>query len=304
MAGRRPARREREIREVVSILRAQGLRLRVVPTAAPGSATETAECSRAEGDDLVMACGGDGTINEVVNGLVPGPTPLAILPGGTANLIARELNLPLSPLLAARQLTTWRSRRLGLGLVTAAGLRSGAGSQMLRRYFLSVAGVGFDAYVIHRLSASLKLSLGVVGYALEAVRQALRYSFPRFVCYLEGREVQATLAVLQRTRYYAAWLRPSPQASVFDSQFSLCLFPSASRMRYFLYAAAVVARRPLRDMELLKTNQLVCTSQNHAPPIYLEVDGELSGQLPATFEIVPDALTVFAPAGSAVVSPA
>ena len=115
VAGRRPAERGREIRAAAEVLRQAGLEIDLAPTARPAMAHELAQEAVLNGADVVLACGGDGTINEVINGLAPGRVPLGILPGGTANILARELRIPLHPVRAARQFARWIPRRIALG---------------------------------------------------------------------------------------------------------------------------------------------------------------------------------------------
>lgn len=297
VAGRHRARRERQVQEAAAALQDAGIVVQLTPTTGPGTARDLARAAAGQGAGLVLVCGGDGTINEVINGITPGETTLGILPAGTANIIAKELGLPHDPLRAARQLPHWSARRIPLGLATWPAGTGAPDSKVERRYFLSVAGVGFDAYIVHKLATSFKLSWGVAAYIFEAVRQALRYSFPPFVCQTEGQERHATFMVVHRTKLYAGWLHLAPSANLFDARLSLCLFKSRHRARYFFYAAAVLARQHLRlaDVELVESRKVVCAVEECGTPIYFEVDGELAGQLPASFEIVSDALTLLVP---------
>ncbi|MBZ5515118.1 MAG: hypothetical protein LAN62_09825, partial [Acidobacteriia bacterium] len=217
VAGRHPARRERQIRAAAEELRRARLDVTLAPTAEPGHARGLARAAADKGAELVLVCGGDGTVNEVINGLVPGAATLGILPGGTANIIGKELRLPHDPVAAARSLPNWRPRRIALGRTT---WLDAATHQPRARLFISVAGVGFDAYIIHRLPWSLKMSWGVVGYTLEAVRQALHYSFPRFRFRSDGSERHATFAVIHRTGHYAGWLPLAPTAGLFNPDFT------------------------------------------------------------------------------------
>jgi YegS/Rv2252/BmrU family lipid kinase len=298
VAGRHPARREKQMREAAAVLRDSGISARLVRTSGPDTAIELARRAVSQGDDLLLVCGGDGTINEVVNGMTPGNLALGILPGGTANIAGRELGLPLDPVRAARQLPAWSSRRIALGLVTwpAAALANAPVVQGGRRYFLSVAGLGFDAYAIHKLSVDFKRSCGAAAYFWEGLRQTFRYTFPRFVCEIDGRKHNGTFAVVLRANRYGGWLRMAPNANIFEPRFSLCLFKSRHRARYFLYAAAVLIRQHLRlrDVDLVEAQEIGCTAEGETP-IYFELDGELVGRLPAKLEIVPDALTLLVP---------
>ena len=320
IAGRHPARREKQIREAADILQSSGLRVRVAATTRPGEAQALARDAAGDASDLILVCGGDGTINEVINGLAPGRTPLGILPGGTANMLAKELRLPHDPVRAAAEVLRWAPRRIALGQASwnvqapvatggtcpdpignpAPDARKGGATEAEtahRRYFASVAGIGYDAQIVYKLSAPLKMSWGVAGYVLEAFRQWVRYPFPPFVCKTEERESCATFAVIQRTRFYAGWLHLSPTANIFEPRFTVCTFPSRSRGRYLLYAAAVLMRRHLRlrDVEMVDARNVSCSPADTSVTPQFELDGELAGTLPASFDIVPDALTLLVP---------
>lgn len=308
IAGRRPKRRERQVQEAAARLQNAGFEVKLARTSEPGTARKLARAAVTEGSELILVCGGDGTINEVINGLVPGEVPLGILPGGTANILARELGLPQDPVSAAMELPRWSPRRIALGQATwFARAPSGARTvleyptiplaQFERRYFMSVAGIGFDAYIVHKLSVGFKKSLGVVAYGLEALRQVVRYPFPTFTCQTEVREFLAPFAVVHRTCRYAGWMKLAPGASIFDPRFRLCLFKGRGWARYLLYAAAVLARRHLKlpDVKLVEAAQVICRVQDSEKPVYFELDGEPAGQLPVTFEVVPNALTLLVP---------
>jgi diacylglycerol kinase (ATP) len=291
VAGGKPSRRERHMLESVGVLEAAGIAARLTPTTAPGTASRIARDAVERGVELILACGGDGTIHEVINGMVPGNATLAVLPGGTANIFARELRMPLDPLRAARAIPGWKPRRIALG---RAGW--GDGSEQ-SSYFLCLAGVGFDAFVIHKLPRERARAFGVAAYVSEAILRVLRYRFPQISFRTEGREIAATFGVVQRTKRYAGWLHLAPGQSVFKNQFLLCVFKGTGRARYFRYAAAILARRHtrLRDVEMIETCKVKCATADPSRTVYFELDGELTGQLPATFELVPDALTVLVP---------
>ncbi len=264
-------------------------------------AHELAQAAAADGVDVVLVCGGDGTINEVINGLAPSQVPLGILPGGTANILAHELRLPLNPVRAARGFAHWTPRRIALGRArwTESSAAGETDTKTCSRYYISVAGVGYDAEVVYQLSSWLKTNFGVAGYVMESLRQWVSYSFPRFSCRLDGHERHPTFAVIHRTRLYAGWLHLAPTANLFAPNFAVCSFPSRSRAHYLLYAAAVLARQHLRlnGVSLDQCADVVCTPVDTSAPIRFELDGELGGVIPATFEIVPDALTLLVPEG-------
>jgi len=292
LAGIRSNRRARQIHEAVAALRSAGIAADFRATSCPGDGRQLAREAVKNGRDLVIVCGGDGTINEVINGMAPADIPLAILPGGTANIVAKELGLPGHIVKAARQLPSWRPCRIPLGRATWE--ESGSVRQ---RFFLAVAGVGFDARIISQLNMGAKLRLGVVAYGWEAVRQVFHYNFPSFQFSADGSRVSATFAVIQRSSRYAGWLKLARPHSIREPDFSCCLFEGSGPGRYFRYALGILTQthQRLRDVRFLNGSSIHCRSGQAADPIFFEVDGELAGRIPATFEVVPDALTLLAP---------
>ncbi|MCL5669727.1 MAG: hypothetical protein M1423_00255 [Acidobacteria bacterium] len=280
------------VRDAAAVLRKEGIEATVVFTSGMGDARELACKAVGAGRQLIIACGGDGTINEIINGMGSTRVPLAILPAGTANIAGKELGLPGSIHQAARELPRWAPCRIPLGRATW-----GRPEAPQQRYFLAVAGIGFDARIISQLDMAAKLRLGVIAYAWEALRQIFEYDFPRFQCAVNGRKVSSTFAVVQRSLRYAGWLRLAHATGLRQSQLACCLFSSRRRSRYFIYALAILTRthHRLPDVCLLQGQPVVCTDEGSNTSTFFEVDGELAGQLPVSFEVVPDALTVLAP---------
>lgn len=277
------------------MLAQSGIAVTLARTTGPGCATELARDAVTRGCDMVLVCGGDGTIHEVINGLCPSPVPLGILPGGTANIVANELGLPHDPATAARAMATWMPRRIALGLATGRSHLPSANGTPVRRYFLSVAGLGFDAYIVHRLGFRFKMSLGVAAYVLEGLRQLMRYSFPPIQCQADGKRFEATLALVQRTRLYAGWFTTAPGQTLTEPNFSLSLFRSRRRLRYVAYGIAVVTQRRLHDVSRITAVAASFEAADPTTKVFFELDGELAGMLPATVAVVPDALTLLMP---------
>jgi diacylglycerol kinase (ATP) len=292
VAGIKSARRSRQIHEAMAVLRGAGIAADLCFTSNPGDGKQLAIEAVKNGCDLVIVCGGDGTINEVANGMAMGRVPLAVLSGGTANIIAKELGLPGRIAKAARQLPSWRPFRVPMGRATWE--ESGS---LRQRYFLAVAGIGFDAHIISRLDVSMKLRMGVAAYCWEAVRQVFRYDFPRFRCAVNGSAASPTFAVVQRSSRYAGWLKLARPHNIHEPGFSCCLFEGSSPGRYLRYAVGVLSRthRWLDDVRFLSGPSVCCASEQPEGSVYFEVDGELAGRVPVTFDVVPDALTLLAP---------
>ena len=289
VAGGAPSRRQKQIFQAVEVLQDHGTRLEIAVTTGPDSARRLAAEAVSRNVPLIVVCGGDGTINEVINGMAGSTIPLGVLPGGTANILARELRLPASPVQAARALPSWEARRIGLGRV-----RWAEGE----RYFLSLAGVGFDAAIIRALSESCKFRWGKAAYAVEALRQWWRHPRVPFECSAASTVRRATFLVLGRTKHYAGSFRVTPGADLFADHLVACLFRGAGRGSYLKYLAGVITglHATFADVEVYRVQRLGCTPSNDVGnQVYLEVDGELAGSLPAEFELVSDILTLLVP---------
>jgi diacylglycerol kinase family enzyme len=148
------------IGRAVDILTRQGHNVTVTPTTGPGTAGSIAREAIGRGADLVLAAGGDGTVNEVVEGMVHSSVPLAVLPGGTANVLATEMKLGSRLERVAARLPDCRPRRVSVGQLTCAG--------GVTRYFLLMAGVGLDAQIVGRVDPRLKARTGKFAYWVAA----------------------------------------------------------------------------------------------------------------------------------------
>ena len=272
----------------IRALRDNGIPAEAVPTTGPGTAPELARSCIQRGADLILVAGGDGTINEVVNGMIGSPVPLGILPGGTANVLAMELSIGSRMLKAAGVLQKCQLERVAVGRLTNEFQPDG-------RHFLLMAGIGLDAHIVYNLSASLKLALGKVAYWIGGFSQLGR-RFPEFTIEVDGSTHRASFALVSRVRNYGGDLEIAPTISLLEPDFELVLFSGESSFRYLRYMLGVVAKKLDRipGVTILRARQISCrASEDHR--IYIQVDGEYAGRLPATFEIVPDALTLLVP---------
>ena len=287
-SGRRRRLRPRQIATAAQWLERAGIQVTPCPTTGPGTATELARKAIRNGADLIVVCGGDGTVNEVVCGMARSRVPMAVLPAGTANVLARELRLPRRIGAAARAIPTSTPRRLALGL---------AGN----RYFLLMAGVGLDAQVIRKLEPGWKNRLGIASYVLEAIRQAMFEAPAPFIVSTADRRIEATFACISKSTHYGT-LRMVREADMFSENFFVYCFRPRNRLRYFLYVPALLTGRlqRLEDVIRFPARKVRCERIEHAAgDVMFQVDGELAGRLPCTVEIVPDALTLLVPASAA-----
>jgi YegS/Rv2252/BmrU family lipid kinase len=275
---------------VRSILEAQGIETDLVRTDGPGAAEEVARGAIQHRRDLVIACGGDGTLNAVVNGLAGSRIPLALLPAGTANILAKELHLPRRIERAAERLGGGALRRIALGMVTPCdGVSPG-------RYFLSVGGAGPDGAIVQAVDSRLKHHTGMLAYWAEGARQLGLYTFPRFRVTTEDQVLEATMIVVGRTKHYGGPLRITTEADLFGNDFQVMACATRSRAAYLSFVPLAVAGqvRLAPGVSFLRSKLFRCDPIDH-PPALAQIDGEPAGHLPAEFRVVPDALTLLVP---------
>jgi len=282
----------RKLDEARRIFRNAGIETELQNTTAAGDATILARRAVDASRQLVIVCGGDGTVNEVVNGLACSQVPLAVLPAGTANVLAKELKLPWNLPRAAERIIGAPYRRIALGLATP---EKSSGEP---RYFLSVAGAGADGALVSAVRPEIKLKAGILAYWQEGFRQLTRYDFPMFHTTMAGNGVgiDASLVIVGRTKHYGGPFKITTEADLLQPQFELAFVTTRSAWRYIAYLPLIWAGklRSARYVRFFKTTCLRCAS-NSASQVQIQVDGEPAGRLPVEFRIVPDALTLAMP---------
>src|ERR1700689_4095782 len=194
-SGGRRHRRFQEIEEAVRILKDAGITVELAATTEGGHAQEIARLAVVHGREMVIACGGDGTINEIINGLAGSQVPMALLPAGTANILAKELGIPWDIPRAARLIPGADIRRIALGMAMPTNGNHSSAISREGRYFLSVAGAGPDGAIVNCVHQGLKKSAGVFAYWVEGFRQLFRYGFPQMQVHSAGKQRQATIIV-------------------------------------------------------------------------------------------------------------
>jgi diacylglycerol kinase (ATP) len=272
-----------------ALLARHGIQTTLVATTGPGSASAQTRREIESGCDLVIAAGGDGTINEVANGMLHSGVPLAILPGGTANVLAREMRMPINMERAAAQIAGLRPCRISVGR-----LRLGDAPP---RCFLCMAGAGLDAEIVSRIHPGLKMRAGKFAYYAHGLAQVFR-PLPEFEVIVDGKTFRASFALISRVRNYGGDLEIAVGASLLRDDFQVVLFRGTQSAAYLRYLAGVALRRVERmpGCTVLHGQSVTCEHPPGAHPIKVQVDGELAGALPAAAEIVPEALTLLMPA--------
>jgi diacylglycerol kinase (ATP) len=286
--------RRRMLDEARRILASGGIEAELVETRGPGDATEMAQRATVEGRQLVIACGGDGTLNEVVNGLAAEQNghrvPLALLPGGTANVLAKELDLPWDIPSAAEKLIHGKVKDIALGLATPLE------QPEKKRYFLSVAGAGPDGMIVYSIDLDLKARVGILAYWWQGAREIFRYKFPHFRVIGGNVAMEASLVVVGRTKHYGGPFKITTGADLYEEEFELMALTTQSGFRYLSYLPSLWFER-LRGTDgvhFWKSDSIVCEPLDNNP-VYAQVDGEPLARLPVEFKIVPRALKLLVP---------
>jgi diacylglycerol kinase (ATP) len=293
-AGNGGKARRRQLDETRRIFAAGGIQTELAETRGPGDATQIAQRACAEGRQLVIVCGGDGTLNEAVNGLAMHQNgqrvPLALLPAGTANILAKELGLPWDIARAAEKLVHGEVKEIALGLATPLE------QPEKKRYFLSVAGAGPDGMIVYSIDLDLKARVGILAYWWQGAREVLRYKFPHFRVVTGERKIDASLVIVGRTKHYGGPFKITTGANLYADQFEVMAVTTQSSLRYLSYLPTLWFGK-LREAEgvyFWKADALVCEPLN-ANPVYAQVDGEPLARLPVEFKIVPRALKLLVP---------
>lgn len=293
-------RRHRQLEAALAELHKVGVRAVVVETRSSAAATAEARQAVVDGCDTVFACGGDGTIHDVIQGLAHTPVALAIVPLGTANALAHDLGIPLDPVAAVRCAVGAKTRRIDLGRVEYQGL-NGTPAEC---YFTVAAGVGVDAHLFYRLQSGLKQRLGMAAYYAKAWHLWMTYRMQAFsVEYCEpGGTPKAALAtelLAVRIRNFGGAIRElAPGAGLHRGDMRLVICRSARRSTYLAYVlrGLVGAQWQVKGVDLVHAHSAACTESTAAgDKIYVEADGELLGTIPARFSMVQNALTLLAP---------
>mgnify|MGYP003342533934 FL=1 len=263
------------------------------PTQGPGDARRLATEAVTDGFDTVVAAGGDGTLNEVLNGIADAPdgfarARLAVLPLGTVNVFARELGLPLSLRRAWQAISAGRERRIDAPYAEHA---CGAGPR--RRYFAQMAGAGLDAQAISLVDWEMKKRISQFAYVLAGMK-AMRGPHPAITVEADGRRVSGELVLVGNGRFYGGSLPVFPAARLDDGLLDLCVFPRVSWGLILRYAIGYVTGRPLipREVAWLRVPSARLTADGTVP---FELEGDLGGTLPMELGLESGVLRVVAP---------
>jgi len=262
-------------------------------TTAAGDARRLAAEAVAEGFEIIVAAGGDGTLNEVLNGIGDAPdgferARLGVLPLGTVNVYAREY--ALSTRLDAAWAVIRQGREMRIDLPAVDYSVKGAPQ---RHYFAQMSGAGLDARAIELVDWQLKKKLGPLAYVVAGF-QALAERQPRLQARANGEMIEGELALLGNGKFYGGPFEVFPGASLDDGLLDVCVFPRVALPSLLRLAPGFLLRRRFSEHRVrrLQGSRIEVTSDQ---PVAIELDGEWVGHLPATFSLEPKQLRVVVP---------
>ena len=318
MSGR-PGRRAENVRRMIELLDERGVIASAQATTGPEDAVELAREAVAAGRNIIISYGGDGTLNEVIQGVAGSKTSLAVWAGGTSNVVARDLGVPFGIPELAAVIATGKTRRIALGLAKSSSSFSVQGSETsgessvienavanpglgtrnpnpepLGRYFVMMAGIGLDASIARSVNKNLKRRTGEFAYWLSGIKHLFSWRAEPFTIEVDGQCYEAAFALVGNGKGYGGGMMITPGARLEEPWFEVYVLPPrANNFAYLRALGACMRGRPeVTGVSLIKGKHI---KANSATEPWVEADGEIIGPLPMTFDIVPDALSVIVP---------
>jgi YegS/Rv2252/BmrU family lipid kinase len=239
------------------------------PTRCPEHAGEIAHELLSDPPGLLAVCGGDGTLHEVASRVPNPPFPVAILPAGTGNVLAHELNLPMNPIKALDIALNCEVQHVDLGLLKA----------RQNHRFLLMAGIGFDAYVASKVRTAMKTRIGIAAFYLETFRALASYAFPHFQVHVGDETLQATSCLVANAHSYGGGLVITPDADMCDGIFDVLVLQKDHRLSYAKFLLSAWLGKPPEFPGIERRRAAEVKIEGRRGP-WVQADGELVGTLP------------------------
>ncbi len=277
----RKASKER-VEAASSFLRGKGFASEILITEKRGHAEQLARESVKNSPSLIIAAGGDGTINEVINGIVWSGVPLALLPLGTTNVLAKELGLPEDVRGSMESAMRGRPRTVSLGRIEIM-----EGPSAGPRYFCLMAGIGFDGKTVYDVDTSVKRISGATAYIFSGIRNLLSYSLDELAFTIDGRDLSGYSAIIGKARRYGGNFKVTPDADLLEPTLYTVIFKGRRRIDLLRYAFGIIRGSHLkyRDVLYVKSTDIDIRGTAH-----IQIDGDYLGVSPARVSVVKDAL--------------
>ena len=269
-----------KIRLASDLLQRKGFSTELLTTRKAGDAEIFARDYREKKPLLILAAGGDGTINEVINGIALSDVPLAILPLGTTNVLAREINISHKIPISVEAALAGKPKAVSLGKIETA---------TASRYFCLMAGIGFDGRSVHDMKASIKEISGEAAYFLSGINNLVSYSPDNILIRMNGNEYPAHSAIIGKASRYGGDFMVTPDASLFEPYLYACIFKGRKRTDLLKYVFGVFRGTHLKysDVVYEKADSIEISGKAH-----VQIDGDYFGVSPAKITVEKDALNL------------
>ncbi len=277
----KPLRIRNHLRPALHILRENGFHLSVNFTKGPGEVLPMTRSALIHGYECILVAGGDGTTNEAINGILGSNIPLGILPFGGSNVLARELQIPLHPVEAAKVLSQKRIRKIDLGRAQG-------------RYFSMMASCGYDAYAVSRTDSRIKKIIHRYAYLWAGLKDFALYKPTEIEVDVNDGQFRdsGTFVVVGNTHLYGGSHEVTPFAEIDDGFLDVCVYQGKYQFGLARFAIGVIAKEHLnmRNVKYYRAKKVTLSAMKST---LLQIDGDVLGELPMTVEVVPAALNVF-----------
>jgi diacylglycerol kinase (ATP) len=273
---------DNKIKTACHILEDGGYEVEHLSTGQRGDAEVFAREAVKKSPSMIIAAGGDGTINEVINGIAGSEIPLAFMPLGTVNVLAKELAVPEDVEGAIKRALHGTPQIVSLGKIVIH-------PSSAVRYFILMAGIGYDGETVFGINGTLKKYWGKGAYFYSGIKTLLRFNPSELIFDLDGRRVTGCSAIIGNAAKYGGHFKVTPDARIADRLLDVCIFKGRSRADILRYVAGIVTKRHLtfRDVEYIKAESIEISGRAH-----IQIDGDYMGMTPARVEVKKNALKI------------
>ncbi len=264
------------------LLISSGARVELFLTKKKGDAQNRAEDALKENLSIILVAGGDGTINEVINGVAMSDRIIGILPLGTTNVLAKEIKIPDNVERALAMLKSGRIHRVSLGRIRSE-------QTSIKRYFILMAGIGFDGSTVYAVDYKTKRFSGKGAYILSGIKNLISYNPNKLKFSINGSQYDGYNAIIGNAACYGGSFKVTPDASLESPEFSICIFKGNKRHALVKYVLGIITGSHLkfRDIFYLKCKKVTVEGEAH-----IQIDGDYFGRSPVTIESVNNALNL------------
>jgi diacylglycerol kinase (ATP) len=268
-------------RPAVNVLRSNGFDVSVSFSKEPGEALPIAEEAARQGFNCVIAAGGDGTINEVINGIYGKDITLGLFPCGSCNVLARELSIPFNLIQAAELIVKRYKRKIDLGCISG-------------RYFSMMASCGYDAYAVSRINQKIKKIIRRYAYVWAGMKDLIWYRPTQITLIIDEGKIQekGTFVTVGNTHFYGGTYQVTPFAEIDDGFLDICIYQGNTQLGLVRFVFRLFWKQHLK-LKKVKYYRAKHVDLYASRRTLVQVDGDFLGELPMTVRIIPKAIEVY-----------